>query len=57
MCHPGMEDESVTETRVGIYEQLKTKTSQSIPSDENSILQATNEFTTNHITGCDQILL
>ena len=57
MCYPGMEDESVTETRVGIYKQLKTKTSQSIPSDENSILQATNKFTTNYITGCDQILL
>ena len=40
MCYFGMEDESVTETRVRIYKQLKTKTSQSIPPDENSMLQA-----------------
>ena len=29
MCDTGMEDESVKETRVRIYKQLKTKTSQS----------------------------
>ena len=40
MCYPGMEDESVTETRVRIYNQLKTKTSQSIPQDEKAMLQA-----------------
>ena len=27
MCYSGMEDESVTETRVRIYSQLRTKTS------------------------------
>ena len=26
MCYSGMEDESVTETRVRIYSQLRTKT-------------------------------
>ena len=40
MCYSGMEDESVTETRVRIYELLKMKNSQSIPSDKNSMLQA-----------------
>ena len=39
MCYSGMEDESVTETIVRIYKQLKTKTSQSILPDETSILQ------------------
>ena len=40
MCYTGKEDESVKETRVRIYKQLKTKTSQSIPTDEQSMLQA-----------------
>ena len=38
MCYSGMEIESVTETIVRIYKQLKTKTSQSIPPDKNSVL-------------------
>ena len=38
MCYSGMEDESVTEKRVIIYKQLKTKTSHLIPLDENSML-------------------
>ena len=40
MCYSRMKDESVTEKRVRIYKQLKTKTSQSIPPDENSMWEA-----------------
>ena len=40
MCYSQMEDESVIETKVRIYKQLKTKTSQSKPPDKNSMLQA-----------------
>ena len=40
MCYSQMEDESVIETKVRIYKQLKTKTPQSKPPDKNSILQA-----------------
>ena len=37
---------------------LKTKTSQSISPDENSMMQAIKRiFTTNDITGCGHILL
>ena len=39
LCYSGMEDVWVIETRVRIYKQLKTKTSQLIPLDKNSILQ------------------
>ena len=40
MRYSGMEDESVTETKLSIYKQLKRKTSQRIPRNENSMLQA-----------------
>lgn len=40
MCYSEMEDQSVTETRVRVYKQLKTKTSPSTPPDKNSLLQA-----------------
>ena len=40
MCYARMEDKSVTETKVRIYKQLKTKTSQVISPDKNSMLQA-----------------
>ena len=39
MCYSRMEDESVIETKVRIYKQFKTKTSQSKPPDKNSMLQ------------------
>ena len=53
-----MEDESVTETRVRIYKQLKTKTSQSTPPDKNSFLQAIKRIQCElYITDCNQIWL
>ena len=33
-------EESLTEIRVPLYKQIKTKTSQSLPADEKSMLQA-----------------
>ena len=45
MCESGVTDESVTETRIRIYKQLKTKTSQSIlPNNKNSMLQAIKQI-------------
>ena len=37
VCYSGREEESLTETRVRLYKQMKTKTSQSLPSDEKSM--------------------
>ena len=37
--YPGKEEESLTETRVRLYTQMKTKTSQSLPPGEKSMLQ------------------
>ena len=39
VCYSEKEEESLTETRVPVYRQMKTKTSQSLPPDENSMLQ------------------
>ena len=54
MCYPGMEDESVTETRVRIYKQLKTKI---YLQTKTLCCKQSSEFTINYITGCHQILL
>ena len=40
VCYPGKEEESFTETRVRLFKQLKTKTSQSLTPEERSMLQA-----------------
>ena len=44
ICYSKIEDESVTERRVRIYKQLKTKTSQIIPPDKNFKLQAIKQI-------------
>ena len=40
VCYSGKEEESLTETRVRLYKQMKSKTSQTLPPDEKSMLQA-----------------
>ena len=40
VCYSGKKEESLTEIRVRSYKQIKTKTSQSLPPDEKSMLQA-----------------
>ena len=40
VCYSGKEEGSLTETRVRLYKQMNRKTSQSLPPDENSMLQA-----------------
>ena len=40
VSYSGKEGETLTETRVRLYKQMKTKTSQSWPPDEKSMLQA-----------------
>ena len=44
VCYPGKGEESLTETRVRLYKQIKTKTSRSLPPEENSMLQAIKHF-------------
>ena len=39
VCYSGKEEDSLTETRVRLYKQMNIKTSQSLPSDEKSMLQ------------------
>ena len=38
--YSGKKEESLTEIRVWLYKQINTKTSQSLPPDEKSMLQA-----------------
>ena len=40
VCYSGKEEENLTETRVPLYKQMKTKTSQSLPPGEKLMLQA-----------------
>ena len=40
VCYPGRKEESFTETRVRLLKQMKIKTSQPLPSEEKSMLQA-----------------
>ena len=40
VCYSGKKEESLTEITVGLYKQIKTKTSQSLPPDGKSMLQA-----------------
>ena len=40
VCYSGKEEESLTEIKVWLYKQMKTKTSQYWPSDEKLMLQA-----------------
>ena len=40
VCYSGKEEGSLTETRVRLYKQMNRKTSQSLPPDEKSMLQA-----------------
>ena len=39
VCYPGREEESFTKTKVRLYKQIKTKTSQSLPPEEKSMLR------------------
>ena len=57
MCYSGMEDEWITETGVRIKKQLKMKTSQSMPANENSMLQAIKRIHYQLYYCYDQILL
>ena len=40
VCYIGKEEDSVTERRVRLHKQMNIKTSQSLPPDEKSMLQA-----------------
>ena len=40
VCYSRKEEDSLTETRVRLYKQMNIKTSQSLPPDEKSMLQA-----------------
>ena len=40
VCYSWKKEESLTEVSVRLYNQIKTKTSQSLPPDEKSMLQA-----------------
>ena len=40
VCYSGKEEDTVTDTRVRLYKQMNIKTSQSLPPDEKSMLQA-----------------
>ena len=40
VCYSGKDEDSLTETRVRLYEQMNIKTSQSLPPDKKSMLQA-----------------
>ena len=40
VCHSGKEEDSLTETRVRLYKQMNIITSQSLPPDKKSMLQA-----------------
>ena len=40
VCYPGKEEDRLTETRVRLYKQMNVKTSQSLPPDQKSMLQA-----------------
>ena len=40
VCYPGKDEESFTEIRVRLHKQTKTETSQSLPPEEMSMLQA-----------------
>ena len=40
VCYSGKEEENLTETRVPLHKQMKTKTSQSLPPGEKLMLQA-----------------
>ena len=40
VCYSRKEEDSLTETRVRLYRQMNIKTSQSLPPDEKSMLQA-----------------
>ena len=40
VCYPGKEDESLTETRLRMYKQMKAKNSESLPPEEKPMLQA-----------------
>ena len=40
VCYIGKEEDRLTETRVRLYKQMNIKTSQSLPPDQKSMLQA-----------------
>ena len=40
VCYSGKEEDTVTDTRVRLYKQMNIKTSQSLPPDQKSMLQA-----------------
>ena len=40
VCYSGKDEDSLTETRVRLYKQMNIKTSQSLPPDKKSTLQA-----------------
>ena len=39
-CYSGKEEDTLTDTRVRLYKQMYMKTSQTLPPDEKSVLQA-----------------
>ena len=40
VCYSGKEEDTVTDTSVRLYKQMYMKTSQTLPPDEKSVLQA-----------------